>query len=143
MEKLSKMGCNLYIDTINEPPEIITEITSVEASELQVKGTLYKNSQNQIIEKRKYKHNLWILNSPFFYGEHNVYLNNSIEYIISILNDNKAEFLEVLNRFPDNHLLCYSYYYEVNPYFILTSKLIEELSVYKVPIEFDFYLLNK
>ena len=40
-----------------------------------------------------------------------------------------------------NHILCYVYFYDTNPYFKLNAEVISRLNVYGIDLEFDIYCL--
>ena len=72
----------------------------------------------------------------------NYYANEAISAVLSVLKQNREAFQEVLKRFPKKHMLVYSYYYEHNPYFILTKELVSSLQEFGIDIEFDLYFLR-
>ena len=133
----NEFGCTLTIDTEEENPSIISEITGINYSECLVKDQ--KRTKNQEIITNEY--NLWILKVERQEWPEG-YLNSAIELILDILDKEKTKMVSLLKRFPKNHLLCFGYIYELNPYFIFDKKLIKRLNSYNIDIEFDLYCLN-
>ena len=136
-------GCNLFVDTKEHSPHIVTELTGVDYSRIVVKGTPFQTLSGELIHERPNQSNLWILESGKMFEGDNYYANESIEFVVNVLQQNSEKFKEVFNRFPKKHLLVYSYSYEYNPYFILSKDLISSLSEFKIDVEFDIYLLGK
>ncbi|WP_343531977.1 DUF4279 domain-containing protein [Pedobacter sp.] len=141
IEKQNEFGCTLIIDTEEENPRIVTDLTGILSSECLIKGeNKVKFKSKDAIPGQFNLYNLWILkvdNRQFPKG----YLNSSIELMLDLLDDKKDEMLGVLKRFPKNHLVCHGYFYEVNPYFLFDKKLIERLNYYHIDVEFDIYCL--
>jgi len=138
-KKQNEFGCTLIIDTEDENPRIVTELTGILSSECTIKGeSKVKFKSKDIIPDQFNLYNLWILkvdNRQFPKG----YLNSTIELMLDLLDDKKDEMLGVLKRFPKSHLSCHGYFYEVNPYFLFDKKLIERLNYYHIDVEFDIY----
>jgi len=141
-DKISNFGCKLFIDTENDHPKVVSDALNVVASEYFIKGEQCFNSKTKkIIEGKFNKSNLWVFSIERQHAGEGIYLNKSLEIMLSIFDQNKDAFLNILRKYPQNHILCYAYFFEVNPYFIFDKTLIERLSYYKVDVEFDIYCL--
>lgn len=55
----------------------------------------------------------------------------------------KESLLSVLKKYPTNHVSCYAYFYDYNPYFKFNKDLVSRLNEYKIDIEFDMYFLSE
>lgn len=142
-KKQNEFGCTLIIDTGEERPGIVTELTGIQSSEYLIKGdNKVKPMTKEIIYDKFNQYNLWILKIARQQLDRG-YLNSPIELMLDLLDDKREEVLGVLKRFPKNHLVCYGYFYELNPYFIFDKKLIRRLNYYNIDIEFDVYCLNE
>ena len=135
-------GCNLIIDTEECAPEIVTELTGVSHSKIVLKGTSFRTAIGELIHEKANESNLWILESGKIHEADNFYANEGISAVLSVLKQNSEAFQEALKRFPKRHMLVYSYYYEYNPYFILTKELVSSLHEFGIDIEFDLYFLR-
>lgn len=142
-KKQNEFGCTLIIDTEEERPNIVTELTGIQSSEYLIKGNnKVRPRKKEIIGDKFNQYNLWMLKinrAQMVEG----YLNSSIELMLDLLDNKREEVLGVLKRFPKNHLVCYGYFYELNPYFVFDKKLIGRLNYYNIDIEFDVYCLNE
>ncbi|EHQ30788.1 DUF4279 domain-containing protein [Mucilaginibacter paludis] len=142
LNRNDEYGCSLLIETDEDHPAIITNLLQVEPSELIVKGSQkYNKNTGEVIAGKFNNRNLWILNVEKQVGSDEVHLNKPIEIMLDLLDKHQSSFLEVLDKYPKNHLLCYAYFYDYNPYFVLSKQLICRLSKYSIGIEFDTYYL--
>lgn len=142
-DKQNEFGCTLFIDTQDEVPDIVTELTNIQGSAYMIKGqNKVKPSTNEVIDGQFNKYNLWMLKIELREWPEG-YLNSAIELMLDLLDREKDKVLSVLKRFPKNHLLCFGYFYEVNPYFVFNKELVKRLNEYNIDIEFDLYCLNE
>ncbi|WP_448698197.1 DUF4279 domain-containing protein [Mucilaginibacter sp. AW1-3] len=141
--KPDEFGCNLYIDTAEDHPSTFDELLSIKATDIIVKNTPKTHPRTkEVIEGAVNNHNLWIYKIEKQYAQSGIYLNKSIEIMLSIMDNDKTVFHDILRRYPKNHLLCYAYFFDVNPYFKFDKALIERLNYYNIDLEFDIYCLT-
>lgn len=141
-KKENEFGCTLIIDTDDENPQIITGLTKIVFTECVIKGHPKLKPQCKItVENKLNEHNLWMFKIERQVWP-NGYLNSAIESILNVLDKERNSVLAVLKRFPKSHLLCFGYFYELNPYFVFNKKLIKRLNDYNIDLEFDVYCLN-
>ena len=140
--KSNEMGCNIIINTLEDNPIIISKTIGIEPSELIVKGEAWLSPfSKKIIPNKFNEHNLWIYKPEKYFSKDGFYLNDAIKKTIDILDINQNSWVDVFKKYPKSYLLCYSYFYEKNPYFKFDKDLIERLVCYKINIEFDIYCL--
>jgi hypothetical protein len=140
-EELNKFGCKLFIDTGNDHPNIITDVTDIKGSKLEIKGHQFVTNDNKIIENKHYHHNLWIYDTGSIFGTEDIYLHNALKMLLDVMNSKKEKFKEVLSKYKDNHILCYSYFFEVNPYVVLDKDLLQQMAFYNTDVQFDIYCM--
>src|SRR5215217_1552121 len=140
--KKDEYGCTLFIDTLDDHPQTITDQLCLNASEMIIKGSNWLSPMTKRVIDGKFNDtNLWIFNVEKEYSNVGVYLNNPLEKMLNIMDSQKDLFINVLKKYHKKHILCYAYFYDVNPYFILNSSVIRRLSTYDIAIEFDLYCL--
>lgn len=140
--KPDEFGCNLFIETNEEHPNVITNLLGIEASECVVKGSPRVNKKtNEIIPGNYNQRNLWVYKINIPEAGAGLYLNSALEMMVDFLDTNKDIFLKIFNKYEKRHLLCYAYYYDFNPYFAFNKELIKRLCEYSIDIEFDTYYL--
>ncbi len=141
MEGMIEMGCNLYIDTSDEHPSLISERTNLLASEIIVKGEPFKTPTGNLISHKLNKQNLWVFKMDKIVGkEEDVFLEAAIEKFLDIMDERKNILMELLEIFPKNHLKCFYYCNgSINPYFHLNQGLLKRLAEYNLSVEFDLY----
>lgn len=139
IEKQNQFGCSLTIDTEDEHPSIITELTNIEYSKSLIKGQrkIHPRTGEEISEAFN-KYNLWMFDIDLREWP-NGYLNSCIEQMLDVLDEQKEKVQHALKRFPKNHLLCFGNFFEMHEYFVFDKVLIRRLSDYNIDIEFDFY----
>jgi len=144
VEKKDEYGCTLFIDTLDDHPQILTNRLGLQASELIIKGSELRSPMTKKVINGKYnENNLWIYHIEKKYAEVGVYLNSPLEKLLDIMDEQKEVFIDILKKYPQNHILCYGYFYDVNPYFIFNKNLINKIGQYNIDIEFDIYCLNE
>jgi hypothetical protein len=136
-----KIGCNLYIDTEENEPDIITDITQIIPSKTRIKGAPFVNRLGKEIGGKFNESNLWIYESPTIIDEDGVYLDKTIQSVLDLLDSKKNDFKDIFTRFPKNHLMCFGYYSFNNPYFIFNKGLLKRLTEYQLEVEFDLYFI--
>lgn len=140
--KKNEYGCTLFIDTFDDHPQIISDLSGVRASEMVIKGSNWLSPMTKkIIEGKFNKNNLWIYKIEKEYSDVGLYLNSPLEKMLEILDSQKSTFNGILKKYPQNHILCSAYFYETNSYFKLDKNLVRKLNHYKIDIEFDIYCL--
>ena len=139
---ISEFGCNLIINTNEDNPDIVRTMLPIPPTSLIVKGEQKTNSKGILIPDTFQKYNLWIYKEPKLFSEPLLYLNNSIEKVVNLIEESEKEFLDVIKKFQNTYLLCYAYYYSENEYFKLDKSLIIKLSYYNLSLEFDIYCLR-
>jgi hypothetical protein len=141
IRKPDEFGCTLVIETGEEHPDVVTSMVDIQPSELVVKGSQKLTKSGKAIVDSFNDRNLWILKMDKQYGNFDTHLNSAIELMIDTLDSNEDAFLNVLSKYGQNHLSCYAYFYDYNPYFSLKKTLSKRLSKYSIDIEFDIYYL--
>jgi hypothetical protein len=135
-------GCTLFIDTLDDHPQIITDQLGLRASEMIIKGSNRLSPMSKrVIEGKFHETNLWIYKVEKELSGLGIYLNNPLEKMLEIMDGKKDLFVGILKKYPKNHILCYAYFYDANPYFKLNTAVISRLSVYRIDLEFDMYCL--
>jgi hypothetical protein len=129
-----RLGCNLYIDTINDQPDIITQVLGLQPSEKRTKGDSDEKG-------RINKNNLWIYKIEVKDCDEKFYLNDVIGKMLDVLDSRKDEAVKLLKKYPSNHLLCFAYFHQYNPYFLFDKDLISRIAQYGIDLEFDIYFL--
>jgi len=143
-KKKDEYGCTLFIDTLDDNPQIITDKLGLKASEMIIKGSNWLSPMTKrIIEGKFNEANLWMYKVEKEYSGSGIYLNNALEKMLDIMDSKENLFVSLLSKYPKNHILCYAYFYDTNPYFKLDKEMIRRLRVYKIDIEFDIYCLAK
>jgi len=141
--KKDEYGCTLFIDTLDDSPEIITNQLGLQASELIIKGSDWLSPMTKkIIEGKFNEANLWIYKIEKEYSGVGIYLNSPLEKLLAILDSQQDLFIDILKKYDKNHILCYAYFYEANPYFKLDKQVLSRLSKYGIDLEFDVYCLG-
>jgi hypothetical protein len=139
----NEYGCTLFIGTLDDHPQVVTDLLGIEASEMIVKGTNWVTpTSKKVIEGKFNEANLWIYKVEKRAYEPDVYLNHPLALMLSIMDTQREAFIDLLRRYPKNHILCYAYFYEFNPYFILTKEVVNKLNLYGIDVEFDMYYLG-
>lgn len=135
-------GCTLVIDTLDDHPQVITDQLGLQASEIIVKGSSWLSPiSKRVIEGKFNESNLWIYEVERELSSLGIYLNNPLEKMLKIMDTNKELFVSILKKYPKNHVLCYAYFYDANPYFKLNTAVISRLNAYGIDVEFDLYCL--
>ena len=140
--KKNEFGCNLYIGTDSYHPSIVTELTGVQYSKIQVKGETYTTPNGKVIPQKIFEENLWIFEQERKHENVEYYINESISEMFLMLHSHKESFEKVFNMFRNRHISCYAYYYEYNPYFIIKKELMQAFQDFNIDIEFDLYFLG-
>lgn len=137
MKKKCEYGCNLWIDTDSYHPSIVTEITQVNCTSLEIKGEyeILTNGRTGGI----YEKNIWSIESERRIQKNEWNLETSIKEILSVLLANESEFMKVFSMFPNKCLLCYAYIYDYNISFRIPHETIFKINKFELPIDFDLY----
>lgn len=142
IEKKDEYGCTLFIDTLDDHPQIITEQLGIYPSKVVVKGSVWLSPiTKKSIDGKFYESNLWIYEINSIYSGDGIYLNTPLEKLLDIMDSHKDLFINILKKYHKNHILCYAYFYGVNAYFILNKHLLNRLNAYEIDLEFDMYCL--
>lgn len=132
----AEYGSSLWIDTGDEHPNIITEITGIKATEIEVKGEFIV-MRNGI--KKPLKQNLWGLKPPVHIAEDEYELPNCINDIIDILDSKESAFREVFGRFNNYKLLIYSNAYTRWIQFRIEPEILYRMAKYQLAIDFSIW----
>jgi hypothetical protein len=142
-KEIDNFGCNLYIGTEEDSPEIITKLTGIQASEIIVKGRPFMTGKpKREIPGKFNKENLWIYEGERLMRTSGIYLNDAVHKLLTVLDAKQNIFVDLFRKYPLNHLLCYAYYYDYNPYFLFDKNLMQRLAMYNIDMEFDLYFLG-
>jgi len=143
MDNNPKYGCVLIINTEDQHPEIVTTITGVRATSMEIKGQprIDKKTGKERIGTQS-RANLWNLDSGYFYGSE-WDLEKSISKLLNIISSN-PEFETVFSMFKKECFIrCYAYVEHYNIAFGLSSQVLYDMYKVNIPIEFDLYSLPK
>lgn len=142
METKSEYGCVLRINTGEIHPNIVTEMTGVESTMLQIKGTpRIDKKTKQEITGTSYVENMWMFDPNKCYGSE-WDIENAIQKVLDIISLYDG-FNKVFSKFEESILLCYAYVYHYNISFILSPQIIGKLQNIGIPIEFDLYSMEE
>lgn len=142
ISKKDEYGCTLFIDTLDDHPQIITDRSGLRASEMVIKGSNWLSPMTKkVIEGKFNENNLWIYRVEKEYADLGVYLNNPLEKMLDIMDSNKSVFINFLKKYHKNYILCYAYFYDMNPYYKLSKDVLKRLSLYEIDLVFDIYCL--
>jgi len=139
----NEFGCDLFINTGEFHPDIVTELTTVASTTTIIKGSPYLTPQGKIIPNKVFEENLWIFKSKRFKESTGFHLNEAISFVIEQIEKNEKGFINVFEKFEQKHLNCYAYFYEYNPYFRFDRLLQKRLQQFSIDIEFDLYFLGE
>lgn len=142
--KKCEFGCELFIDTLDDHPQIISDLLGLKHSKFVVRGSQWLSPiSKRAIQGKFNEHNLLIYAVEKEYASPGIYLNNPIEKMLEIMDSKKDLFINILKKYPKNHLSCFAYFYDTNPYFLLNKYVIYKLSKYNIDLKFDLYCLGK
>ena len=142
MENKSEYGCVLIINTEEQHPEIVTKMTGVKSTSLEVRG-------EPRIDKKTGKErngtqgiaNLWKLDTGSIYGSE-WESEKAIRKLLDII-DSNTDFKTVFMTFKESFLRCYAYVYHYNITFELSPIVFYDLYKIGLPIEFDLYSFDR
>ncbi|MDF2193447.1 DUF4279 domain-containing protein [Paraflavitalea sp. CAU 1676] len=138
----AKFGANLYVDTLDDSPEIITRITGVEYSEILIRGTqFYSPWSNKAIPNKKNERNFWIYRTPEIRDTKEWEFENGIASLLNVLNTQKEKFRELFSTYSNSYMLAYLSVHDFHVSFLLTDKIYSDLAYYGLNIKFDLYSL--
>lgn len=137
----AKYGCRLYIDTGNEHPNIITELTGIEPTSIEVKGDFIVTKKGI---KKSLKQNLWNLEPTIKESDNdNIWdLCNSIIDITNILDSKEAEFIDIFRQFKNCGLMFYADMYNFWIQFRAQPDILAKMAKYRLYIDFSILSLN-
>ncbi len=134
--KKAEYGCSLWIDTENEHPNIITELTGIEATSIEVKGEFIVRKNGM---KKPLKQNLWGLEPSKRFAEDEYELPDCVNDIIDILDTKENEFRAVFNRFNNYKLMIYCNAYTRWIQFRIEPKILSQMAKYQLAIDFSIW----
>ncbi len=141
--KKDDYGCRLIINTGDDHPDIITATTGIISTSIVVKGSsILRPVTKEIVEGKYYDYNLCVYDIGKKHVDEGYYLNAVLEEMLDSVDRKKINFVDLLRKYPLNHILCYAYFYDFHSYFILDKNLSQRLSRYNIDIEFDLYYLG-
>jgi hypothetical protein len=141
-ETNAEYGCVLQIFTKDDHPNIVTEITGIEASHFRVKGMPKINRKTgNTIGNYTYRENVWFLElshegDTWDFSEG---LDPALNKILQIILSNEEKFRAVFNKYEYYRIMCYGYIYDFHIVFKLQEETLKKMGLLEIPIEFDFY----
>ncbi len=132
----AEYGCSLWIDTEDEHPEIITKLTGIEATEIEVKGEFKITKSGK---KKPLNQNLWKLISPArISDDDNIWnLCESILDITNILDQREIEVKDALSKFDNKGIQFYANMYNYWIQFRVQPEIILKMAKYQILIDFS------
>jgi len=138
-----KFGCNLYIYTKEQHPEIITTLTGINSTRLIVKGQPKINPiSKKPIQGTVNKVNLWVYEFPNVKGVSEWHIEDAIRLVFQLL-EKKNEFKNILEVYDESYLLVYLYTQDYHVAYNLPKDILEKLHYFGLRIEFDIYYLRE
>lgn len=141
MDEITRFGVGIYIDTEEDNPRLLSNKLGINATKMLAKDEPMINSKGKIIPNKYYSSNIWIYEIQEIKSREK-HLNHAIEQIVELLVNKKDQFLDAFKKYSKYKLQCYSYFHEVNPYFVISKEIIKRLNEFEIDIEFDIYCLN-
>jgi hypothetical protein len=139
-----KYGSNLYIDTKEESPEIVTKITGIDFSEILVKGSQWLSPiSKKVIKNKFHEKNMWIYKSRQFDNVTEWNLEKSIQEVLMALNKSKEKCRDIFSTYTGSYILTYLYIKDYHISFNLTANTVQELNYYGLGVVFDLYSLSE
>jgi hypothetical protein len=109
-------GCTLFIDTLDDHPQIITDQLGLRASEMIIKGSNRLSPMSKrVIEGEFHETNLWIYKVEKELSGLGIYLNNPLEKMLEIMDGKKDLFVGILKKYPKNHILVLCLFLRCKP----------------------------
>ena len=138
----SECGCVLIIYTEEQHPEIVTIMTGVKATSLEVKGKprIDKKTGKERIGTQGIA-NVWTLDPGRIYDSE-WYLENAIREILDTICSNVG-FKTVFMKFKESFLRCYAYVENYHLAFGFSPEIFHDLHKIGIPIEFDLYSFDE
>lgn len=141
--KKNKSECRLQIWTDDQLPNIVTQMTGIDATKTIVKGSEYINSSGQAINGVYNEKNVWILHAKKIEDYEGDFVSAALHSLLDMLDENKDVFINVFSIFKTKSIFVSGYDYDYHQYFCLSRETIARLGQFDIDVEFDYYYFDE
>lgn len=140
-ERSCEYGCRLWIDTDDDDPNLITELTGIIPTSVKIKGE-YETLING--KKKLNKQNLWMLDPPKRFADDEWDFCNSIEDVTNILDKHEQAFIKHTAKYINKGFMLYGDLHdEYWVQFRVQPDILNKMAKYNILIDFSILVFNE